>query len=911
MSLPNYLSRIKSAGVYRYVFDKSVIPSGTETTLRLVVGYSELGPFNTPVYIKDAAEFIQLFGNISRRMEKRGVYFHRLAIQALDRGPILALNIKPFNAGETPEESSIYTFSGVDIFDGLSKVRGGKCVVASTTKGQRDTGVVSIYDTNRFWSVDANRLHDIRISKGDKNGYVRIVQTSTKDDSVTVFFRPTVPSGYAVKISDWFSNNREDLPTYLESIKDRYLDEYFGEVYVFKGNLNKESLFEYTGSLGSSLPCQFVYAKDSEGDLVYWDVPTAAEINAATTPAKIEELSKKYYQYPVLKSIKTYQGGRPEEFVICEVSEAGTEEWTEVAPRYEKKRFNIAISAESSKWKDFTGVDVKQLPRINGQQWITSEHEAILAWQKFCVVEDGQVKVNPGYLNSYGEKADALDDMAAVSTSNFLGHYSGTFLPNFRDSLGNYISLDLIFNLDYNNHKCLMHFNELFLDEIAEADLDADGEFEYDRGELAPASSKKLYTKEQTVTEKKIRDKEAEIATKKAAGENTDKLEAELKGLQDKLAEIVKPTKVRSYFSLVCSGLGLGNLEAGTELRNAIDAGVHIYPTGLYLEGYEYKSITRTDAGKTLQDKIFGVLSYKGIREALTNNIDVDYHYLIDTFQSYPGYGMKSQLSGIAMAKDNALALLNFPPMDAIMSHCGHSRYDGGFDMKEVTKMQNGISLPAETQGASWCAFYTQLVVQEGAVKQTIPSAALVSNLFIDKWQNRLPYYIVAGANHGLVEYNGLVGPDYSYARKDLDILEPFGVNAIVRLPRYGVVINSNQTAKQTPVSALSKVHVRELVIFLQNEIENMLRGYQWELNTQELREKIKAKADVKLNLIRANGGVYDYRTKCDSENNTPEVIDNEMVILDIDIEPSRGAGKMVQTLTIYRTGGIKSSPRY
>ena len=48
--------------------------------------------------------------------------------------------------------------------------------------------------------------------RGDKNGYIRIVQTSTKDDSVTVFFRPTVPSGYAVKISDWFSNNREDLP---------------------------------------------------------------------------------------------------------------------------------------------------------------------------------------------------------------------------------------------------------------------------------------------------------------------------------------------------------------------------------------------------------------------------------------------------------------------------------------------------------------------------------------------------------------------------------------------------------------------------------------------------------------------------------------------------------------------------
>ena len=177
----------------------------------------------------------------------------------------------------------------------------------------------------------------------------------------------------------------------------------------------------------------------------------------------------------------------------------------------------------------------------------------------------------------------------------------------------------------------------------------------------------------------------------------------------------------------------------------------------------------------------------------------------------------------------------------------------------------------------------------------------------MEKWNSRQPYYIVAGPNYGRMEYEGLICPDYNYGRADLDELEPYGVNAMVYVPRKGTYINSNQTAKQTPVSALSKVHVRELVIYLQNEIEAMLQNYQWELNTQTLRDAVKTKADTILEKIKANGGVYDYINTCDGTNNTAEVIDNEMLILDTAIEPARGAGKMVQRLTIHKTGGISS----
>jgi hypothetical protein len=229
---------------------------------------------------------------------------------------------------------------------------------------------------------------------------------------------------------------------------------------------------------------------------------------------------------------------------------------------------------------------------------------------------------------------------------------------------------------------------------------------------------------------------------------------------------------------------------------------------------------------------------------------------------------------------------------------------DGSFSMEATMK---NYALPGESEGASWGAYFTQLTFSDGTVKYVIPSAALVSNNFMQKWGPRQPYYIVAGPNYGALSYSGLVGPDYNFSRSDLDVLEPKGINAIIYVPRLGTYISSNQTAKQIPVSALSKIHIRELVIYLQNEIEHLLQSYQWELNTQPLRDTIKAKADAICDRIYNNGGLYAYINICDETNNTPEVIDNEMIILDTEIEPARGAGKMVHQLTIHKTGGMTS----
>ena len=337
-------------------------------------------------------------------------------------------------------------------------------------------------------------------------------------------------------------------------------------------------------------------------------------------------------------------------------------------------------------------------------------------------------------------------------------------------------------------------------------------------------------------------------------------------------------------------------------------------PKPVYLKGYTYK----TSAVTNLQEKISWhksiletLTEYKGLRRALLNKSNIDFRYIVDTFEAYPESGTadqdttKSMLSYLAKQKESALAILNFPSVRNFVKYGETYLTNNIFDINKVVKLYR---LPNNSEGASFCAFYTPLKFTDGYIDTIVPSAGLVSNLFMQKYASRQPYYIIAGPNYGLISSNGLVGPDYNYSNDELQIIEPFGVNCMIYRPGFGTFINANQTAKQTPVSALSKVHVRELVIYLQDEIEKVLQSYQWEFNNTTTRNAILDKANQICARVAANGGIQAYLNVMDESNNTPDVIDNEMAILSTHIEPGRGCGKMIQELTIYRTGELSST---
>lgn len=342
----------------------------------------------------------------------------------------------------------------------------------------------------------------------------------------------------------------------------------------------------------------------------------------------------------------------------------------------------------------------------------------------------------------------------------------------------------------------------------------------------------------------------------------------------------------------------------------------------IYLKGYTYEHPKPDGVGQRAKlewqnFQLSALTEYKGLLTGLLNKSEIDFRYVIDGFETYVDAGAKKVLSYLAKQKQNAFAILNFPSVKTFVK-CPYSSFTdakGVFNVQYVVDGFNkkkahttAFSLPSNDEGASFAAFYTPLKLSDGTIDSVVPSAGLVSNLFMEKYNSRLPYEIVAGPNYGAMSVSGLVGPDYNYSGDELNIIEPFGVNCMVYRPSFGTFINANQTAKQTPKSALSSVNVRELVIYIMDEVEKILQSYQWEFNNQTVRNKIKDRADSICARVQANGGIQAYLNVMDDSNNTPDIIDNEMAILSTHIEPGRGMGKMVHELTLYRTGQMNST---
>ena len=84
-----------------------------------------------------------------------------------------------------------------------------------------------------------------------------------------------------------------------------------------------------------------------------------------------------------------------------------------------------------------------------------------------------------------------------------------------------------------------------------------------------------------------------------------------------------------------------------------------------------------------------------------------------------------------------------------------------------------------------------------------------------------------------------------------------------------------------------------------------MLLNFQWQFNTSEIRAEIKLRADMICEKYVNQGGLYNFFNKIDEENNTSEIIDNQIGVLDTYVEPVKGMGIIVNNITILKTGAI------
>ena len=176
------------------------------------------------------------------------------------------------------------------------------------------------------------------------------------------------------------------------------------------------------------------------------------------------------------------------------------------------------------------------------------------------------------------------------------------------------------------------------------------------------------------------------------------------------------------------------------------------------------------------------------------------------------------------------------------------------------------------------------------------------------------PWFAPAGTRRGIISNAssvGYVNSQGEYVSVALnqgqrDTLSQNHVNPITYISGTGLV-NYAQYTRQLTNTALDRINVARLVVYLRRQLELIAKGYLFEPNDTITRNEIKNQIESFLLELVGQRALYDYIVVCDTTNNTPATIDASELHVDIAIEPVKAVEFIYIPLRIKNTGTIKN----
>jgi hypothetical protein len=385
----------------------------------------------------------------------------------------------------------------------------------------------------------------------------------------------------------------------------------------------------------------------------------------------------------------------------------------------------------------------------------------------------------------------------------------------------------------------------------------------------------------------------------------------------NKKAWSVDPT----YAEVTCDS-AIKKYDVGTGMQTlkytSIDGYASTYKA-IPLKGFRPRLASQPDGTEETQNSILNIVSSgTQLFKALVNKDSIDYRYVVDSF----GLGLtefsKQQIVDIVGDRLDCFAFINMPSMRQFRNSANPSFADAngnlstaliasGGDPEKNPRFLYSFGTGKGTTSAGY--FLPYLIINDNGRPTELPPAMFAATTYMRKFlglvTSVLPWTIAAGVTNGKVL--GIQGIEQNYSFTDLENLNLAQMNPIVFKRNRGFVIETENTAQTIYKSALSYIHVREVLIELERELGNMLLDFQWKINTPDVRAEIKLKADVICESYVARNGLYNYFNKCDEENNTPDLIDRQIGVIDTYVEPIKGMGIIVNNITILRTGAIEA----
>jgi phage tail sheath protein FI len=196
----------------------------------------------------------------------------------------------------------------------------------------------------------------------------------------------------------------------------------------------------------------------------------------------------------------------------------------------------------------------------------------------------------------------------------------------------------------------------------------------------------------------------------------------------------------------------------------------------------------------------------------------------------------------------------------------------------------------AQTRDTSYAATYWPWVriVDPATGKQVwVPASTVIPGVYAFSDKVSAPWFAPAGINRGGLAT--VLQAQKKLTQSDKDNLYANNVNPLATLPKQGVVVFGQKTLQKSQ-SALDRVNVRRLMIELKSYIRQIADTVVFEQNTIQTRNSFVTRVTPYLENIQQKQGLYAFKVIMDDSNNGPAVIDQNQLIGQIYIQPTRTA---------------------
>ena len=167
------------------------------------------------------------------------------------------------------------------------------------------------------------------------------------------------------------------------------------------------------------------------------------------------------------------------------------------------------------------------------------------------------------------------------------------------------------------------------------------------------------------------------------------------------------------------------------------------------------------------------------------------------------------------------------------------------------------------------------------------PASTVIPGVYAFNDKIAAPWFAPAGINRGGL--STVLRAEQLLNQANKDILYSNNINPLATLPKNGVVVFGQKTL-QKEASALDRVNVRRLLLELKTYIRQIADTVLFEQNTISTRNSFLAKVTPYLENIQQKQGLYAFKVVMDESNNGPAVIDQNQLIGQIYVQPTRTA---------------------